>query len=141
MTLSSEDRAILEAFAEKHELEFNEQGEVGFGRPCVGFTRAESYVAFNPYNDGYEHVLNFYDERLSPPADVDDAYHKHDCLCVLVHDDNYDEALRQLVLWVKHLESVGVEVAKYQSSSHSIKAFLTGDRTSYALRVLTPGVE
>ena len=37
-------RSVLLAFAEKHGLIFEERGEVGFGRPCVGFTDGTRYV-------------------------------------------------------------------------------------------------
>lgn len=64
------------------------KGEVGFGRPCVGILNGQSYVDYG------------YDLGIWTP---EDAYHKHDCLAVLVYGDDYDKGLEQLIKWVEWL--------------------------------------
>lgn len=90
-------------------------GEVGFGRPCVGVLWRTHYVdtpgsAFNEYPPGVpQHAFspNAEQERIldpyRPPEDVD-AYHKHDCLCVLGTDD---EAVDGLLRWIEKIRRDG----------------------------------
>jgi hypothetical protein len=40
---------VCNEFALKHKVIFEEDGEVGMGRPCVGFVRGDGYVDYNPY--------------------------------------------------------------------------------------------
>jgi hypothetical protein len=126
----------LQRFANDHKVILQDRGEVGFGRPCVGFLGGHGYVDFNPYRykqgeegrQDFEHVPELQDDRLRPPRDtVTDAYHKHDCLAVLVHNDDYDEGLRQLNLWVEHLEAQGrVEIVEYDTGAVGLQAAMTG---------------
>ena len=78
----------LQQFANNHGVVLNLEGEVGLGRPCVGFTHGNNYVDFNPITMGgnYERVEGFEDERIAEAAPID-TYHKHDCLAVLVETD------------------------------------------------------
>lgn len=141
--MDSETLAILQGFADRHELTLTLRGECGFGRPCVGFLKGDSYVEFNPYDmaslKAGEPVTVFpYDRRLSPPKDVPNAYHKHDCLAVLAVDDDepdYEAAARELAAWVRYLESWGpLEVTRYRNGySHPIELMMHGTH-SHALR-------
>jgi hypothetical protein len=79
-------------------LQFN--GEVGFGRPCVGILKGDHYI-------DTADVKNV--EAYQPGGDwwqPEDAYHKHDCLAVLSYGDN-DAALAQLYEWVRWLDGHG----------------------------------
>jgi hypothetical protein len=135
--------ADLEAFAAKHGLTLEKRGEVGFGRPCVGFIKGSSYVDHNALShDDFRPLSEFEDDHLYAPDGVN-SYHKHDCLAVLVEADDwenipdvaYDEALRQLHTWIKHLESLGsVEVVRYTTGASGLQAFVTG-AVGYALRI------
>ncbi len=118
----------LHEFASKHELVFVEQGQVGFGRDCTGFTHDDTFVAHNPISAAdHELIRGFADYRLYSPSGVPDAYHKHACLCVLAEDGDYDSAQAQLLLWVEHLESLGeLEVAEYQTGATGIQAIISG---------------
>lgn len=98
--------AFMIEWCERYGLTLQTKGEVGFGRPCVGILYGQTYVDFD-----YE--LHYSVDRggiglWNPP----DAYHKHDCLAVLVHDDDYTKALDQLYEWVVWLieHNVGVEI-------------------------------
>lgn len=114
-------------FANAHKVVFEDHGEVGFGRPCVGFKHGGNYVNYNPlrYPD-YAYVWPR-DERLLAPPETPDAYHKHDCLAVLVHDANYAVAVLQLDAWVRHLEAQGaVSVVDFQTGATGVQALLSG---------------
>jgi len=120
----------LQEFANKHGIVLTKKGEVGFGRPCVGFTHGGNYVAHNPYTHGgnYEPIKEFEDERLYAPDEVD-AYHKHTCLAVLCKDsdEGYEEGLKQLEIWIRHLESLGeIEFVSYETGATGMQAMLSG---------------
>jgi hypothetical protein len=72
-------------------------GECGFGRPCVGLSSGDKWVDWR----GDEGPPNYF--PLPDPYDgwvPMDAYHKHDCVAVLIHDDNKAAAWTQLRLWL-----------------------------------------
>lgn len=129
-------RSEIQEFANKHKCVFKEKGEVGFGRPCVGITRNGHYLDINPINmdsENYDYYAEYFSESLCAPDDVHDAYHKHDCLCVLANGretPNFNEAIRQLHIWIKHLENVGVEVVdRTNYYSNALQALLSGPTT------------
>jgi hypothetical protein len=74
---------------------FEDNGECGFGRSCVGISIHGSYPDYDCEDDAQ-----------CPPPETKDAYHKHDCLAVLNHG-NTEEAIRQLYAWCRKLESNG----------------------------------
>jgi len=90
-------------------------GEVGFGRPCVGILWRDHYVdtpgsAYNDVPPGLPREPFRPDERqrrildlYRPPDDVD-AYEKHDCLAVLGTDEL---AVDGLLRWVEKIRAVG----------------------------------
>ena len=133
-TTYEEMKAALQAFANEHKVILEDRGEVGFGRPCVGFLRGNGYVSHNPYhylptgelNPPLEPLAELADDRLYPPTGCENAYHKHDCLAILVEDEHYDVALWNLYRWVEHLNQLGVEVVQYQTGATGIQAMLTG---------------
>jgi len=102
-------------------LELN--GEVGFGRECVGFTQRGNYVdvdfgyASDPagiymyHSDDYADSESrraaaeiFRDDRLDPGKDAPDHYHKHDCLAILGRGQ---KAEKQLYAWTRRLVDEG----------------------------------
>ena len=138
--------AKLQAFANKHKLILQDRGAVGFGRACVGFETGAAYVDYNPQrrlevSPYYEDVWPR-DRRLDPPADkTPNAYHKHDCLAVLIDrkhpipeggsedysDEAYDEALEELLAWVEHLEAQGeLHIVDFETGASGLQAVLTG---------------
>ncbi len=116
---------FLKNFAEEIGCIFVEKGKVGFGRPCVGILEPniEHYVDINPVDyDAYyaddntlpieDFCIFGYHKGLEPT--VSDAYHKHSCMAVLVHNDDYEEAISQLYTWVCEILKVGeVELKKF----------------------------
>lgn len=122
----------LNAFAIKHKVILEEKGEVGFGRPCVGFLRGSSFIDYNASID-YPNPLFPGDEEIW--STVDDAYHKHNCLAVLVNDDDYEEALTQLHKWITDWDKEGIEIVEFDPKPTSlVQALMTG-ATGYAIRL------
>jgi hypothetical protein len=129
--MNDELKDKLERFALKHKLILEEAGEVGFCRPCVGYIKGNGYVNFNPTGSVVYKPIFPDDEYYSAP--VKDAYHKHNCLAVLVHDDDYETALIQLGQWVDEIESRGGCVVDYITGATGIQALLSG-LVGYAFR-------
>ena len=115
MKTIEECRENIQKFANKHKIIFEDDGEVGMMRSCVGLMRGESYIDYNPYDhDTFEPIPEYYDERLEKII-PEDAYHKHECVAVLVHDDDYDTAIRQLSDWVDGLRKLKVSLEQIPS--------------------------
>jgi hypothetical protein len=120
-----EAKEICEKFALKHKVIFDEEGECGFGRDCVGFSSGGGWIDHNPYNRGgdYEPIEKFACGAAQPPPGVN-AYHKHDCLAVLEHGE---ESVIQLAQWVKHMEAAGeVKIVDYPTGATGIQALMSG---------------
>ena len=117
----------LQEFATKHKLVLEEKGEIGFGRPCVGFLHGDNYISYNPTHDAdYSYIFGEHDDRLSAPHDVN-SYHKGDYMAVLVKDDDYKKGLDELLKWVEHLESQGeVEIVEYETGAQGFQAIFSG---------------
>ena len=109
------EREYLIHWAYREKCVFEEEGEVGFGRECVGMVRDSSYVDLGPHEKQELLVgrppywVTVPIEESKPPEGVTDAYQKHDCLCVIGGGDG---AVHQLYLWCWALERRGVHVSK-----------------------------
>lgn len=110
-------RANIQEFANRLKVIFEDEGECGFGRECVGLTSGSNWVDYNPSDAmTYENIPEFYDERLdeiTPP----DAYHKHSCIAVLGRGD---DAIRQLSDWIDKLKELGVVIEKYPTGAFGL---------------------
>ena len=131
MKTIEEHKANIQEFANRFKLIFEDDGEVGFGRKCVGLTNGSNYVDYNPtqYPD-YDYVEEFYDERL---FDVipENAYHKHNCLAVL---GNEESSIIQLSEWIDKLKELGAVVEKYKTGATGIQALISGTE-NYAIKL------
>lgn len=132
MKTIEECKENIESFANElsteHELKCIFEGEVGFGRECVGIVSAESenYIAFNPLNrNDYNYIPEYFDPRLQEIA-PEDAYHKYDCICVLGRDE---DSIRQLDKWCDALRELEVELVCYKNGDSGIQAMITGAYT------------
>lgn len=134
---ATEARAICERFAIKHKVIFDDAGECGFGRECVGFRDGNKWIDHNPCSSGGDY--NLISELACPaayaPAGVN-SYHKHECLAVLGRDD---EAIIGLARWVQKLEAAGeVKIVEYETGATGVQALFTGLRAR-AVVVLANG--
>lgn len=131
-------RERIEAFCLKHKLIFEERGEVGFGRECVGLlSKRGGYLDYNPFSlaEPFASIDGLQDHRLRAPLTVKDAYHKHECFAILVEGEDYGEAIRQLAIWVEYLESLGeLEIVSYETGATGMQVMMSG-LVGYALKV------
>ena len=131
MKTIEEYKANIQEFANRFKLIFEDDGEVGFGRKCVGLTNGNNYVDYNPTQfPDYDYVEEFYDERL---YDIipENAYHKHNCLAVL---GNEETSIIQLSEWIDKLKELGAVVEKYKTGATGIQALITGTE-NYAIKL------
>ena len=130
-----ECRQNIQEFANRFKLIFEDEGECGFGRECVGLTNGNNWVDYNPtHSETYEYIEGFYDERFYDIA-PEDAYHKHNCLAVLGRGEN---AIRQLSEWVDKLNELGAVVEQFETGATGIQAMFSGTH-NYAVRIPNGG--
>ena len=131
MKTIEEYKANIQEFANRFKLIFEDDGEVGFGRKCVGLTNGNNYVDYNPTQfPDFDYVEEFYDERL---FDIipENAYHKHNCLAVL---GNEETSIIQLSEWIDKLKELGAVVQKYKTGATGMQALFTGIE-NYAIKL------
>ena len=125
-TMKVEDaRKICQDFANRHKVIFDDEGECGFGRECVGFREDGGWIDHNPCSSSgdYEKIAGFDCPDAYAPDDVN-SYHKHDCLAVLGRGD---EAVIGLARWVQKMEAAGeVKLSRYATGATGLQAMLTG---------------
>lgn len=97
------------------------EGEVGFGRPCVGILAYDKYPDYEWYDDNYD--------RADKNGDVwtpEGAYYKHPCVAVLGRGD---AATEQLYNWLKWFDDNGFKVvASRRTPTSDVDAILHGHR-------------
>ena len=131
MKTIEEHKANIQEFANRFKLIFEDDGEVGFGRKCIGLTNGSNYVDYNPTQyPNYDYVEEFYDERLFDIV-PENAYHKHNCLAVL---GNEETSIIQLSEWIDKLKELGAVVEKYKTGATGIQALITGIE-NYAIKL------
>jgi hypothetical protein len=126
-------------------LELN--GEVGFGRECVGILYRTHYV--DTPGSGYnEHGPFFGEQSIGGPPDDVAAYHKHDCLAVLGTDA---EAVDGLLRWVEKIRANGGRIVVkdresvpgtddpinwlFHGRQHAVVEFLGGDEVNVGVEI------
>ncbi len=113
----------IQEFANKNKVVFEDEGEVGIGRECVGLLMGGNYVNYNPHNsETYEEMPEYYDDRLNAIA-PEDAYHKHQCIAVLGRGE---EAIRQLSDWVDKLKELGATIEQFPTGAKGMQALFSG---------------
>lgn len=123
-------RKVIQEFANRFKLIFEDEGECGFGRECVGLTDGNNYVDYNPTDRvKYAYIKEFYNEKFYDIVPAN-AYHKHNCLAVLGRGE---ESIRQLADWVDKLNKMGAVVEKYATGATGIQAMISGTH-NYAVR-------
>ena len=124
-------RKVIQEFANRFKLIFEEEGLCGFGRECVGLTNGNNYVDYNPTDSvNYDYIKEFYNDKFYDIAPAD-AYHKHNCLAVLGRGEI---SIRQLADWVDKLNEMGAVVEKYATGATGLQAMISGTH-NYAVRV------
>ncbi len=119
----------IQDFANKHKLVFEDNGEIGFGRECVGLLHGDNYIEYNPMDSDFNYMPDFYDERFNNIA-PENAYHKGDYLAVL---GTGESAISELSQWVDSLKEIGVEIGNYPTGATGLQAMISGF-TAYAIK-------
>lgn len=126
-----EHKLNIQEFANRFKLIFEEEGECGFGRECVGLMKGSNYVDYNPINNAScDYVKGFYNEKLYEIVPKN-AYHKHNCLAVLGRGES---SIIELSEWVDKLNKLGAVVERYATGATGIQAMLSGTH-NYAVRI------
>ena len=113
----------IQNFANAHKLIFEDKGECGFGRECVGLMHNNNFVDYNPTDiSNGDYIDGFFDERFDSITPAD-AYHKHNCIAVLGRGE---DAIRQLSDWVDRLNEIGVIVDEYPTGATGFQATISG---------------
>lgn len=131
MKTIKEHRDNIQDFANKHKIVFEDNGEIGFGRECVGLLRGDNYIEYNPTDRDYKDLPEFYDERFYEIA-PENAYHKGSYLAVLGRDE---KSIVQLSEWVDALNKIGVEIGSYPTGATGFQAVISGF-AAYAIKPL-----
>ena len=121
----------LKDWADKNKCRLDTDGEIGFGRPCVGITFGDHYVDYGNCAD---------DSTLEYPFYVPEAaYHKGDYLAVL---GSGDTAIEELYKWVKSIEEAGFVVETkpriIPTDEHPIQTMMSGTTVTELVKAPTP---
>lgn len=120
-----EAKKICQDFAIQHKLIFEDEGECGFGRECVGLlSKSGNWLDYNPRNNTtFEPIDGCQSEDVYPPSDVE-AYHKHSCMAVLGRGN---EAIIGLAKWVQKLNSIGnVRIIEFETGATGMQVLISG---------------
>ena len=90
-------------WAAKNHLALELEGEVGFGRDCVGVLAGDQYPEYHWYDSGTLTQLDN-NGKVWTPAN---AYHKHECVAVLGHGE---AAEAELYEWLKWFDANGFKL-------------------------------
>jgi hypothetical protein len=130
-----EMEAFLRDWAARNKVIYENEGECGFGRECVGITDGNAWIDLGPPTNetisGRHYSFPSVLDEAWPPEGVTDAYHKHNCLAVLGRGQT---AVHQLYLWVNSLEANGVVVTHTaRMPTHEIDLLLHGTSTPHLI--------
>lgn len=93
----------MSVWATKHNCQLKLEGEVGFGRECVGILVEGKYPDYQWFDEATY-------ERIDDNGDVwtpANAYHKHECVAVLGRGENAES---QLYDWLKWFDENGFSI-------------------------------
>ena len=127
----------IEKFCKETGFVFQEKGEIGFGRECVGILDpvTDSYVAYEALYDD-EGDSPSYCPIYSHSAEIaDNAYHKGPYLAVLLRYIDKEAAIKELDEWVGRILAKGYKIQEYQNKGNDIAEFLTGKKQTYKVIV------
>ncbi len=128
MKTLNECKQNIQEFANQHKIIFDDEGDCGFGRECVGLRDGSGWIDFNPWNrETFKPIEKYSDDRFHAIAPKD-AYHKHDCIAVLGRGE---DVIRQLSDWVDGLRKLNVKLIQIENKfDNMFEYMLKGTHTS-----------
>lgn len=116
----------IKLFVEQTGLRFEDKGEIGFGRNCVGIVddKTNSYIAYHSYDSEYK--VKLYHE-VAGNTRPEDAYHKGPYLAVLYDgtEEGKVKAINQLNEWIEKILAAGFEIEEFEETN-SFSALMAG---------------
>jgi hypothetical protein len=112
----------IEQFCKETGFTFVKDGEVGFGRKCVGILDdRESFLEYQPIDSKTYETIGQHTVAVekAPP----NAYHKSTCLAVLMDNIDEIEATEQLERWIEAILKAGYVLKNYVEAN-SVNALL-----------------
>lgn len=117
----------IDAFVAETNLKFLSNGEIGFGRHCVGIInpKTDSYISYETYNNETWRKILFHE--VAHGTMPKDAYHKGPYLAVLFDgtEEGRTEAISQLNGWVEKIMAAGFEMTNY-TEKNSLASLVNG---------------
>ena len=127
MKTLNECKQNIQEFANQHKIIFDDEGDCGFGRECIGLRSDHTWIAFNPYDsETYKPIEEYSDDRFHAIAPKD-AYHKHDCIAVLGRGD---KVIIQLSDWVDKLRELNVKLIEIPNKFDNMIQYLMSGYTT-----------
>jgi len=110
---------FLMRWATRHGAALVLEGEVGFGRECVGILKYDHYPSWRDFDRDRDWAESeWVVPEAAPPEGVENEYHKSDVLAVLGRGP---AAVHELYLWVKHLDEHGIGISSVPRKFTSIE--------------------
>lgn len=122
----------MQKYCNEHGLELELDGTCGFGRPCVGVLINGLYPDYIWYSADYSRRIDK-NGRVWVPKH---AYHKHECVAVLVTDENTQESAEdELFNWLWWFENNGFVVETRELEHRTVLDKILGQDSYYARMV------
>lgn len=132
--------SAIDKFTKQTGFKFEERGEIGFGRNCVGIIDEanETYLAYEANHPRTHEVLIRHEVAYAMQAP--NAYHKGPYLAVLYDgtEEKRLEAIAELEQWVQNILDAGFEMKTFLETN-SVTALLNGG--SVNLKCLGGGLD
>lgn len=127
--------SAIKTFTEQTGFVFEERGEIGFGRNCVGIvnTSTQSYVAYETRHPRTFEVIAQHEVAYALQAP--NAYHKGPYLAVLYDgtEEKRLEAIAELEQWISNILAAGYKLEEYQEVNTLTALAYGGSVTQKAL--------
>lgn len=117
----------IDQFVKDTGLKFESDGEIGFGRKCVGIIneKTESYLSYQTYDSETYATSLFHDVAMN--STPENAYHKGPYLAVLFDgtEEGRVNAINQLNDWVEKIIAAAYELTEF-AEKNTFAALMNG---------------
>lgn len=117
----------IDAFVADTGLKFLDNGEIGFGRHCVGVInpKTDSYISYETYNSETWRKILFHEVAVGTMPEG--AYHKGPYLAVLFDgtEEGRAKAISDLNDWIEKIVAAGYDLTEYDERN-SVASLING---------------